>query len=197
MHLRGAEQPKSSPFMKLGDAETYFRDRASELRHLCVSGTPWVFLAAAAFLDYLSKLANGNDKQRAGYKSFISNYLARIRPEYKNFVYKNGKSDLPVQMYHVLRCGIVHTFSLIPDAAARRSGGRDRSIVFCHADEGDKHGWTHLMHYSTATVTDSALFVAEDFADDIVKVVELLFAQAKQDSSLRNNIEKWLRRTHP
>ena len=52
------------------------------------------------------------------------------------------------------------------------------------------------MQYSSAKVVDAALFVAEDFTEDIEKVTELLFRKAKTDTILRRNIEKWLT-AHP
>lgn len=172
-------------------ASNYFKERIHELSRVCADGTPWVFLSASAFLEYLSKLVNGEDKKHYGYKKFVEDYLSQVRPLYKDFVYKNGAQDLSIQMYHVLRCGIVHSFSLIPDAVARRAGGRDRSIVLCHAKERDEQRWTHLMRYSSPKVADAALFVAEDFVNDIGKVTDLIFQKAANDGILRGNIEKY------
>ncbi len=182
--------------MNLNEASTYFRERVNELRRACADGTPWVFLCASAFIEYLSKLVNGEDKGRDGYKKFVKDYLSQANPLYRDFVFKNGQCDLDVQMYYVLRCGIVHSFSLIPDDRARKAHGRDRSIVLCHARERDEHGWKHLMPYPPpeikSTVNDAVLFVAEDFVDDIGKVTELILTEA----NLQGNIEKWLDR-HP
>ncbi len=177
--------------MNPNDPSNYFSVRVSELRRACVDGTPWVFLCASAFLEYLSKLVNGEDKKGPGYKKFIKDYLSRVRPLYSSFAFKNGNRDLAIQMYHVLRCGIVHSFSLKPDNIARNAGGRDRSIVLCHAKERDEHNWTHLMQYPKATL-DAALFVAEDFVDDIGRVTDLIFAEAADKPTLQDNIDRWL-----
>lgn len=178
--------------MDLNTASSYFKDRVNELRRACADTTPWVFLSASAFLEYLAKLVNGEDKKRDSYKKFIEDYLSQVRPLYKDFVYKSGKQDLPVQMYHVLRCGIVHSFSLIPDDDGRGSGGRDRSIVLCHAKERDERKLSHLMQYQSPKVTDAALFVAEDFVEDIGKVTALIFTKAASNNTLRGNIERWV-----
>lgn len=182
--------------MNLNDASIYFRKGVNDLRRACADGTPWVFLCASAFVEYLSKLVDGEDKGGNAYKKFVKDYMSQANPLYRDFVFKNGERDLDVQMYHVLRCGIVHSFSLIPNDRARKADGRDRSIVLCHAKERDEYGWKHLMQYPPpgieTTVDDAAFFVAEDFVDDIAKVTELIFAEAVGDRILRGNIEKWL-----
>ncbi len=153
---------------------------------------PWVFLSAASMIEYLSKLVNGSDLKSEGYKQFIKDYLAQVRPEYASFTFRNGRADLPEQMYHILRCGIVHNYSLIPDAISRTKGGRDRSIVLTHRGRG----YTHLGRFSKADAPDAVVFVAEDFIEDLNKVVGLIFSSAKKDDSIKHNIESWLKE-HP
>ena len=48
------------------------------------------------------------------------------------------------------------------------------------------------MQYRTRKIPDAALFVAEDFVDDIGKVTKLIFEKAKTDKQLGDNIERWL-----
>ena len=182
--------------MDLEQANKYFIDRIEELRQSCCDGTPWVFLSASAMLDYLAKIVNGADKGSQGYKDFIGEYLGKVRAEYKDFTYRNGDQDLPIQMYHVLRCGIVHSFSLIPDQRARDQGGRNRPIVLCHKRESEAKGWSHLMQYSSEKISDAALFIVEEFVEDIARVVTLIFQEAAEDSKLKQNIESWLQK-HP
>jgi hypothetical protein len=179
-----------------GRAKEYFSRRTNELLRMCADGTPWVFLCGSAMVDYLAKIVNGRDLRTEGYKRFIRDYLALVRSEYRDFVYKGGMSDLPDQMYHILRCGIVHSFSFIPDARAMNKGGRSRSIVLCHRVESNARGWHHLMQYSSDHIADGALFVAEDFIMDIQRVAELIFKKATYDRSLSGNIKSWLGK-HP
>src|SRR5262245_13667263 len=94
--------------MNLPDAHQRFNDRLAELPALYPSGSPWVFLCAAALVEYLAKLVDGTDNGGRGYKCFVRNWLSSIRPAYLSFRYSAGQCDLPEQMYHVLRCGIVH-----------------------------------------------------------------------------------------
>lgn len=173
-----------------------FRELVAELKKISTIGGPLVFVCTSAFIEYLAKLAAGQDKKGQGYKDFITTWMSQVRPEYRNFKYLNGKTDLPVQMYHVLRCGIVHSFSLIPDEIAVRHDGRDRSIVLLHRKESLERGIPHLSNYPPDKIPDAAAFVAEDFIDDIEAVVGLLFKEAESNSTLKTNMETWLTK-HP
>ncbi|MBI5100569.1 MAG: hypothetical protein HZB33_01845 [Nitrospirae bacterium] len=179
--------------MNIDDAEKYFIARIEELRRMCSDGTPWVFVCAATMIDYLSKLTNGADKGGDGYKAFIRDYMAQVRPEYAMFIYDDGNQDLPVQIYHIFRCGIVHSFSFIPDQRASAKDGRKRSIVLSHKREG----LGHISKYSSANAPDSCNFVAEDFIDDLAKTIHTVFAKAKADNNLKDKIELWLTRYPP
>jgi hypothetical protein len=147
---------------------------------------------SAAFLEYLAKLSDGADTGGPGYKNFVTTWLARVRPAYASFRYRGGQADLPDQMYHVLRCGIVHSLSAIPDARARAKGGRDRSIILCHRAESQQRTMPHLSNYSTPQIPDAAVFVAEDFVDDISSVVEIMFTEAVPGSALERCMDTWL-----
>lgn len=94
----------------------YYKERIGEVKRYSSIGDVWVFLMCSVFIEYLVKLVSGKEAtNKDDYKHFIGTYLSLIDPRYKNFKYSNGKTDLPDQMYHVLRCGIVHGFSFIAD----------------------------------------------------------------------------------
>jgi hypothetical protein len=139
-------------------------------------------------IEYLSKLVNGAPVGGSGYKDFIKDYMAVVRPEYTSFTYASGDQDLPTQMYHILRCGIVHSYSFIPDPQAISHGGHDRSIVLSHRAEG----LGHLSNYSSPDALDAANMVAEDFVGDIEATIGLIFSKAKGDHKLKTRIETWL-----
>jgi hypothetical protein len=174
--------------MNIDEAKKYFSDRIQELSRMCADGTPWVFVCTAAMIDYLSKLVNGEDKGGTGYKNFIRDYMAEVRQEYKTFTYADGNKDLPLQIYHVFRCGIFHSFSFIPDPQTRAKGGRDRSIVISHR----KSGLAHISKYSSTNAPDSCSFVAEDFVDDLARTIQKIFSMAKADNVSKYNITQWL-----
>ena len=177
----------------INDIELYFCDRIKELKALSQNGTPWEFLCMAAFVEYLSKLVYGQDKGPPGFKDFVLDYLSKINPLYQNFRYKSGQQDLNVQMYHILRCGIVHSFSFVPDKKSAIKGGRLRSIVIAHK----KSGQPHLGAYSSSDAPDAAVFISEDFAIDIEHVVDHIFTQAKTCPALTRNIETWFNTQPP
>jgi hypothetical protein len=157
---------------------------------MCPDGTPWVFLCASAVIEYLSKLAAGADQGGAGFKQFIHQYF----PDgYLDFKYKSGTADLPEQMYHVLRCGIVHSFSMIPDSRGQDKGARDRSVVMSHHE-------VHLSPYSSSLAPDACCLRADAFVADIETATNKLFTAAQAATpvgqQVAQNIESWLQQ-HP
>src|SRR6266478_5937776 len=118
--------------MNLRKAEKYYLKRIGEVKTIAKKKNPWAFACASILLDCLAKVVLGKDRRGKGYISFVKRYLAQANPTYKSFQYKNGKQDLPRQMYSILRCGIVHSFSFVPDARATKNGGRLRAVVLCH-----------------------------------------------------------------
>jgi hypothetical protein len=120
--------------MNLDEAKAVFLDLLNSLESMPVN--PWPFLCASALIEYLTKMVNGDGSGAEKYKQFVSTYLARVNPLYNSFTYIYGspspEQDLPRQMYHILRCGIVHSFSFIPDKQATDKGGRPRSVLIAH-----------------------------------------------------------------
>jgi hypothetical protein len=160
-----------------------------ELEAICSIENPWGFLCLSALIDYLARLANGCNRGRTGYIDFIRNHFP---DKYRNFKYRSGQQDLPEQMYHVLRCGLVHSFSLIPDQSARSKVGRDRSIVLIHECAAKERGLAHLDPYvGPHGRLDAALFVAERFLDDTKTAADALIQKALPGSTLEANILTW------
>lgn len=178
--------------MKLLEAEKYFINRVAELGAMCAKKDPWVFLCSSAFLEYTMKIVEGKDRGVSGYKDLITKYNY-FPDKYKTFVYRCGKQDLPEQMYSILRCGLVHSFSLKPIKPGPH--GRLNSISLCHKCEADTKNLHHLQnYYGINGDVDSALFVAEDFVCDIRNAINSIFVCAKTYPSclLASNIESWL-----
>jgi hypothetical protein len=167
---------------KLEDIKNYFIARSDEIISLADRGDPWVFLCASAMIDYLTIMATGN-AGRTGYISFVEKYLSQVNILYKEFEYKNGKKDLPIQMYTILRCGIVHRFSFVPSEREIANGGRRRSILLAH----EKNGHTHFSTFREHNM-DAVLLTAEQFSKDIKSVIELIFRLALNDENIKNNI---------
>jgi hypothetical protein len=183
--------------MDIQKSRDCFKQLLIAVKNYCQDGSPLPFVLGAAFIDYYSKMVKGCDEKGPGYKEFIVNYMQKVRKEYQTFTYLNTKDNLPEQMWHVMRCGLVHTFSLFPDKSIKRQPGRDRSIVLCHKTEAAAKGLRHLSHYLGPKSLDAAVFVAEDFIDDLIAVNDLIFDQASSGSVLKDNIEKWLKQCPP
>lgn len=79
-------------------------------------------------LEYVTQLVNSGVSSGATYKAFFASKY--MNAKYNAFTYQNGKQDLPVQIYHTYRCGLLHGFSLVADADGKSKGARDGSIVF-------------------------------------------------------------------
>jgi hypothetical protein len=166
------------------EAKRHFTDMLRKLWDM--EPSPWPFLCAAVLLEYLAKMAIG--PSRNSYKDFIKSHM---RKEYRQFQFANGEQNLPEQIYHVLRCGIVHSFSLTPDLKYFPNG-RDESIVIAYAGE-------HLKPYSGTDGhhTDAVCFVFQDFADDIKAALEKVFDEAVSDATLRARMEQHLNTNPP
>lgn len=96
-------------------------------------------------------------------------------------------------MYHVLRCGIVHNYSLVPDHQSSKNGGRKRSILLGHRKNDHKH----LSRYNEKGY-DSVLFTAEDFSEDLEKVLDKIFLElAPTNLVLEKNIKSWINKYPP
>ena len=179
----------------LQDVQSRFDLWFYELDQICKIENPWGFLCLSALIDYLSRLANGANCGRKGYIQFIKDYFP---DKYKNFQYKNGSKDLPEQMYYVLRNGLVHSFSLIPENQTGTPIGRERSIVLIHARGAKQDQLSHLGNYpGQHGQLDAALFVAEDFLNDTRIAAYELLQKARSNSSLESEILSWYTRYPP
>lgn len=96
-------------------------------------------------------------------------------------------------MYHILRCGIIHRNSLVPDSASLKRNGRSRSIMLGQRCNGN----VHFMKHDQGTI-DSVIFTVEDFAEDLEKVLDEIFIDlAPKDIKLSQNIIDWVSKYPP
>ncbi len=191
------------PVQRLNVAKQYMINEAGYLLNL--QGTPWAFVGAAAMIDYCARLQNGGHTDKWQYIAFIRKYFPA---DYRDFEYRrnhrrryktaagsiaksNTKKDLPEQMYYILRCGLVHAYSLVPSETERKNGGRKRSITLIHrADQIQDH----LTNFELRPhVTDAAYFVAEDLIADLQTAIRALF----NDRTVRENIRNALLKQPP
>ena len=98
--------------------------------------------------------------------------------------------------------GIVHSFSLLADQKALGYGGQDRSILLAdRRSEPKRSHLDHIVDQRRKPPLDAALFIAEDFVEDIAKVVDFLFTESRKRTppgrQLRSNIRTWILKYPP
>jgi hypothetical protein len=149
--------------------------------------TPFPFLCAATMVEYLIQIS--------GYGSNYDNFICDHFPaSYVNFRYVGGQDDLPKQMRYILRNGLVHTFSLFPDAIGQRKGARNRSILITHRAANEGSHLSNVRKISCGMAVDAALFVLEDFCNDIAEVIRKIFTEAATDPRKAQKInDRWIR----
>jgi len=95
-------------------------------------------------------------------------------------------------MYYVMRCGLVHGFSLVVSSRELKNGARSRSITINSRMDAKADGMRHLDNFSRPPeVIDAAYFVDEDLLDDLITAIKNLFRD--NSSSVKKNISKLLR----
>jgi hypothetical protein len=175
-----------------------------ELSPICSKEDPWVYLCLSVLIDYLSRLSFGVQYDSRGkelipgreeYIRFVEDYFPN---RYRTFRYVSGSGYLPRQMYLLLRCGIVHSFSLVPDEQSTKQGARGRSIVLIHGREAQSEGYRHLDNYpGLRGDLDAALFVAADFFSDVKAAAYELLTKAATDPAIAKNVLSWFTKYPP
>ena len=180
----------------LSEIYDYYKVRIEEVIEFAYNGRGdlWTILMACSYIDFLVKMVYDKESTAKDYKNFIKDYLSQIDIRYRDFRYTNGnKRDLPEQMYHVLRCGITHSHSLVPDSRSVANGGRPRSIMLGQR----KNKNIHFMKYDQNGY-DTVIFTVEDFAEDLKKVLDKIFLElAPKNSVLAGNIVSWVNKYPP
>lgn len=168
----------------LKSVESYLSSRCDELDALSSAGHPWGFLAACTILDFLASLEAGAASTNRIFKKFCSDFLFKTRSEYGSAIYTsrkgNGRPILLVnQLYHVLRCGITHGFSMSPvphPATHPDANPVARSLLLAHK----KSGHVHLQRVEHTNGLDAYVLISELFAKDVRDAACLLFKSARQ-----------------
>ncbi|MDX2105033.1 MAG: hypothetical protein SFY67_01400 [Candidatus Melainabacteria bacterium] len=186
----------------LANWKKYFIDRVDELR--AIAGTPFGFAGACILIEVLSRLTRGTGKGKSGrldYEQFVCDWMPKKYSEFK-FAKRVTPPDkeeqdkyLPTQMYCILRCGLVHNLSFVAGNSEIANGATDRSIWMLTREEADALRLKHLGSFEQVgppVVEDAALFVAEDFLDDIEGAVRAIFKKAEHDEVLKENIVRHL-----
>lgn len=190
--------PQSKP-VTLKAISAYLNARLKELEDLASPGHPWSFLASCTYLDFCSALAIGGKAGKKNFKDFVTVYLFPVRPEYKAASYPTTGLKLEDQMYHVLRCGVTHSFSMRADQSPKdeiKFPTKPLSIMLAHR----KSKIPHLKHIQIRGGKEAYVLIAEDFVADLRKATDALFLAARKHTpdgeSLRKNITSRFK-SHP
>lgn len=168
--------------------------------------TPWGFICACILIELLARMVNGIGRgklTRQQYEAFVVEWMDDYGPQaehpfkYNSTVVRLTNSSEPpeaeekslaTQMYCIMRSSMVHNLSLVAGDSELRSGGADYSIHLTDRKTAAAQGLRHLQN----TGNDAAVFVGEDFLDDIGKVIDKVFAAAEVDDALKENMAKHL-----
>lgn len=192
---------RALPVVDLDRAKNYLIAEINALRN--VKGDVWIFVGATTMIEYLAALEKGKPAEQKDFIEFVRGYM----PEYVQFKYKRKhrlsktgvggrlriltRADLPEQMYYILRCGLVHGFSLVPGAKEIKNGGRQRSIELSNRDKAKTDGKQHLDSYEKRPhVEDAAYFVDEDFLDHLIEATNRLFAKKKNHKKISRMLKE-------
>ena len=159
--------------MELEYWHQHFKKHNEALKAI-IKGDPWVFLCGSVTIEYIAKSCY----KKNCYTKFVKEYMSKVDERYINFKYKNGKTDLPDQMYYVLRNGLVHAFTMKPLNEKQQHKGRTNSIVL-------SHNHPHLTPDITGPTRDSCVFEASQFISDIGRAIDLVFEEAKTNKQLQ------------
>ena len=125
----------------------------------------------------------------------MRDFLFEACPDYKEV--EHLSLDLAEALYHGLRCGIVHSFSLVDD----RDNPPVRRVLLAHRS---KTNLRHLRCYCDRRrnpAVDAVILISEDFVKDLKKLTDYLFEEARENTrdgtQLRRNIRGWFKSYPP
>lgn len=168
--------------------------------------TPWGFICACILIELLARMVNGIGRgklTRQQYEAFVVEWMDAYGPQAEHpFKYNSTvvrltntseppeaeEKSLATQMYCIMRSSMVHNLSLVAGDSELRSGGVDYSIHLIDRKTALAQGLKHLQNYDN----DAAVFVGEDFLEDIGKVIDKVFAAAEADDALKANMASHL-----
>lgn len=164
----------------------YFKDRVSELTN--INQAIWGFVGAAALIEHGTQLANEGKSDGPLCKDFVKTF----GKGYTNFTYNTDKKqDLDVQIYHVLRCGLLHSFCLQADKKGTKWGGRTGSISLISLADANREIEVlkpeHHLSHITDNGRDACLLILEPFVADIGKAIDQLFDNPSLDESIKKS----------
>ncbi len=185
----------------LNAIDRYLKDRLDELDSLAQRGDPWVFGACCTFIEMLATRENPQEKMLGNrFKTFVQNYLMPSNSLYQDAENKlkekttgQKSCEISKNLWKVLRCGVVHSFSMKGKKDKKDKKGEEYKILLGHRKNSKSCTSEHL---NIVDVNDNGktykalLIMAEDFVEDLRKCTQKIIEKAKQDSSFYNNFKE-------
>ena len=189
----------------ISDVDKYLKDRLNELSLLAQGGDPWVFGACSTFIEMMAFRVYYNPTNPAAvshrtYVKFCDEYLYPRRKR-TTISFSDGTIvKFNEQIYAILRCGVVHTFSMNPTPRDPNQA-RPYSLFLGHLKNFQGNKSFHLkkvkIDKSDGSCKENAILVlAECFVDDLKACTSKIINKAKKNNTLRTSILQSFK-THP
>ncbi|AOW47956.1 hypothetical protein A4S02_14040 (plasmid) [Acetobacter ascendens] len=181
--------------------QNYLNDRILELKtaqHIKskddrLNGSIWDFVLMGCLVELVAKL-NCVDSINTFEK--VSKLFDERLPKYRAPFYNTPEkiNDVPEQIYMVMRCGLIHSLSLIPDKKVKdkdiyKRHWREVSLVLTHRGNHLKMGKTP----HNGSLVEVCQLDYSTMLDDMQTALDAIFQDAKHDTALSSHIEKFVK----
>jgi len=180
--------------------QSWINDRIEELRTAQrikleidrLNGSAWDFVLMGCLVDIISRINYNN--LNSSLKRTSKLFDDRL-PQYREAFYNIPKriNDVPEQIYMVMRCGLVHSLSLVPDKNLI-----DRKQYKDHWRKGSlllTHRGNHLQMRTrtyNGHLIDACQLDYSTMLEDMQSALDAIFQDAEHDTALSAHIEKFV-----
>lgn len=187
--------------MNISDYQLWINARIEELKTAQrnkndidrLNGSIWDFVLMGCLVDVISRINYNNIKSSIKRTSKL--FDDRL-PKYREVYYNKPKiiNDVPEQIYMVMRCGLVHSLSLVPNkdymtSKSYENHWRKGSLLLTH--RGNHLQMRTRIH--NGEPIDACQLDYSTMLDDMQSALDAIFQDAKQDTTLSDHIETFVR----
>nr|WP_128081132.1 hypothetical protein [Acetobacter persici] len=188
--------------MTLLSYQTWINDRIQELRTAQsiksevdrLNGSIWDFVLMGCLVEIVAKLNCTHKVSSTLHK--ISKLFDDRLPQYRIPSYKthNNIKDVPEQIYMVMRCGLIHSLSLVPDRTYKerknyKKHWREWSLLLTH-----KGNHLQMMTWKpNGQPIEACLLDYSTMLDDMQTALDAIFQDAVNDTALSAHIETFVK----
>ncbi|MCG0997583.1 hypothetical protein [Acetobacter persici] len=159
-----------------------------------LNGSIWDFVLMGCLVEIVAKL-NCTNKSLYTFDKISKLFNDRL-PKYRIPSYKthDNINDVPEQIYMVMRCGLIHSLSLVPDEKYKEKKKYEK-----HWRKGSlllSHKGNHLQMMTWSPDGEPFEACQLDYSsmlDDMQTALDAIFRDAKQDTALSVHIETFVK----